>query len=146
MAKRKRVLLSTKSRLPKPKKSGEHPATKRMLYEVRNELKSDISSVRLEIKALSKNIDARFNKMDARFNEMDAKFAMVMSAIAKVQADIHRVLTIVEEQNARLEDMNANHHRMPTLMEERYSQNKASFEGAESMKTQKPPDTHLLIQ
>lgn len=85
---------SKKIKLIKPVRSGQVPATNKMLSEVRSELKADITSVKLEIRALSKKMDARFAANDSRFASMDAK-------LEKVIAAIHRTNAIVEEQNAR---------------------------------------------
>ena len=110
--------LSAKKKIKKhlrPKKSGDVFATKSMLDNFRDELKSDITSVNLEVKsvrsdvkALDKRIDARFNevdarfdKVDARFNEVDSRFHKVDSKLEQVISGIHRVTALVEEQNAQ---------------------------------------------
>ena len=54
------------------KKSCDIPITKEMLDETRSELKSDITSVRLEMKSGFNKVDAKFKEMDARFKEVDA--------------------------------------------------------------------------
>lgn len=88
------------------------PATQGMLYEFRQEMKSDIA--RLEAKMESrfkgndskfKSIDARFNEVDARFNKVDARFDEMMALLLKMDAKlhsmdarIHQTLMIVEEQ------------------------------------------------
>jgi len=77
-----------------PLKSPDIPVTQAMLVKVRDELKSDISSVRSEVKALEQKMDARFSRVDSRFSQMDAKFDKVIS-------EVHRIGLLVEEQNAR---------------------------------------------
>ena len=98
-----------------PKKSKDIPATQGLLYEFRDELKLDISSVRSEVKSVRsevksvraevksvraevesvrsevKSVRAEVKALDAK---LDAKFDQVLSAI-------HRVTAIVEEQENR---------------------------------------------
>ena len=62
------------------KKSSELPATQKMLYGVRDELKSDISTLRNEMKAGFREIHAKLDRQDAKF---------------------HRMLTLYEEQEGR---------------------------------------------
>jgi hypothetical protein len=58
-----------------------------MLTEFRQELKSEITSFRLEVSGRFKEVDARFDKVDSSF--------------LKVLAEVHRIGLMVEEQNAR---------------------------------------------
>ena len=97
------------------KKSQDIQVSKKMLDHTRDELKSDITSLKLEMKAEFKKVDAKFKKVDARFKEVDARFNQVESKIddvkaeiqtmqtevQKLAADIHRLLAIFEEQNNR---------------------------------------------
>jgi len=69
------------------KKSAEIPATKGMLDEVRSELKSDIASISLKMKA-------GFENVDSRFSEMNSKIEEVLSAI-------HGIKALTESQEAR---------------------------------------------
>lgn len=106
----------------RPKRSGQIPVTSKMLQKTRSELKSSITTLRLETRAGFKKVDARFNDMEARFNDIDARFsgvdarfsshdarfdrleAMIVqlaSQMSGLQAAIHRVEVLVEEQNAR---------------------------------------------
>ncbi len=113
---------SSSSKVIKPLKSSDIPVTQKMLYGVRDELKSDISSVRLEMKAEFKKVDARFDEVfgefkrvdsrfcsmegqfksiDARLNSMDARFDEVLSEVKKQSAQTSRMLTLIEEQENR---------------------------------------------
>lgn len=106
----------------RPKRSGQIPATAKMLQKTRAELKSDVTTLRLETRAGFKKVDARFDKMeerfsgidarfdtmearfsgiDARFNRVDARFDTLEAMISGLQASIHRMQVLVEEQNAR---------------------------------------------
>jgi len=72
----------TKKKTPKsrpPIKSKDVPVTQKMLFGVRDELKTDISSVRFEIKSFRSEMDSRFQK---------------------VISEIHRVGVLVESQHA----------------------------------------------
>ena len=71
--KRKAKKAFATSQAIKPLKSSEVPVTQKMLYGVRDELKSDIASVHLEMKSGFKMVDARFHKMEARFDEVLAE-------------------------------------------------------------------------
>ena len=76
------------------KKSGDIVVTKNMLDETRNELKSDIASLKLETKSGFQMIDSRFQGVEARFDELK-------SEIKTLTATVHRSLALYEEQEAR---------------------------------------------
>lgn len=110
-AKKKSVKQSaqrTKTLMPPPKKSKDLPATFGALNEVRSELKSDISAVRLDMRSFEKRmesrfagIDSRFDKMESRFAGIDSRFDKMESQLAEMQSTNHRMLALLEEQNAR---------------------------------------------
>jgi len=102
-----------------PKKSKEIPVTQQMLYSVRNELKSDITSVKLEVSAVEKRMGARFDKVNARFEEVNARFE-------KMDAKFDSLLSEVKSQNAQF-------HRMLTLFEELENRNKYVLDGYTSL-------------
>ena len=88
-------------------KSGDQPATRKMLYLVRDELKSQIQSLDSKIDARFKEqdakffgIDARFSSIDARFSSMDAGFANIDAKIEGLTAVVHRSVLLAEEQRA----------------------------------------------
>jgi len=122
MAKTKKPSLKKKAarRKPASRRAKDLPATYGALSQVRGELKSDIATVRFEMKAGFKAVDARFKSVDARFNQVDAQFKKIDAQLA--------------EMNGQLQKMNADMHRMLTLHEEQNSRNKASFEGAEHVR------------
>jgi hypothetical protein len=72
-----RIMVKKKKR---PERANEMPASAGMLYNVRDELKSDVSS-------LSRKMDTRFAATDSKLDAMNSK--------------IHQALLLVEEQNAR---------------------------------------------
>lgn len=85
----------------KPVKSDNVPATKSMLFEVRDELKSDVRGLRHEMQASFKRIEARFEEQKARFEKADAKFEKADAKFEKMWAEVHRMGILYEEQNAR---------------------------------------------
>jgi len=78
----------------KPKKSNEMPATQGMLYEVRDELKSEVTSVRLEMKYGFSELASKIESLTSKIEGHDAKFE-------EQNAKIHRMLTLYEEQENR---------------------------------------------
>jgi len=88
-----------------PKKSNAMPATQGMLYEFRDELKSDITSVRLEMK----------------------------SGFSDIVSKIEALTSQIEMQNSKIESQNSKFHRMLTLYEEQESRNKYVFDGYASL-------------
>ena len=75
----------SKKKLRLPRKTKDLPATLGALENVRSELKSNITGVRLEVKSLEKKMDAKFSQMDAKFEEM--------------KSVNYRMLALLEEQN-----------------------------------------------
>jgi chromosome segregation ATPase len=91
-----------------PDRASELLINHRILWAVRDELKSDIRSHDKRFDSHDKRFDAhdkRFDAHDKRFDELDAKMDSIAnrlsSEIQKVRSDIHRVIALVEEQNNR---------------------------------------------
>lgn len=114
--KTKHKTLSTKQkRTPPHLKSKDIPVTKEMLFEVRNELKSEVSGTRSDIKSLEKRMESRFldiesqfKKIDIRFLDMESRFAKIDSRLSNMDtkfddliATVHKISLLVEDQNAR---------------------------------------------
>lgn len=81
----KKITKSTTEKKLIPKKSREMPVTKRYLDLVKQELKSETSSLRLEMKA-------GFQRGDARFTEQDSKFEAIQTQLTKM-------MILLEDQN-----------------------------------------------
>jgi len=75
---------SKKKEYPYPTRAANVPVTQRMLYAVRDELKSDINGLRVELKSEMKSIEA---KVETRFHELSSQ--------------IHQIKILAEEQNAK---------------------------------------------
>jgi hypothetical protein len=84
-----------------PGRSSDVPATQKMLYLVRDELKSDIQSLQYGMGSKFKSMESRFQAMDSKFQAMDSKFQAVDAKFESLMAQIHSVKLLVEEQNAR---------------------------------------------
>jgi hypothetical protein len=76
-----------------PLKSKHIPVTKELLYEVRNELKSDISVLGHKMVGLDKKIDA----VAARVDGLSARFDTLES---KLDGFMHSIKVLVEDQKA----------------------------------------------
>jgi hypothetical protein len=101
-----------------PLKSKHIPVTKELLYEVRNELKSDISVLGHKMVGLDKKIDAvvarvdlidakldgKFAEVDARFAQIDARFEQIDARFdtleSKLDGFMHSIKVLVEDQKA----------------------------------------------
>ena len=90
------------------KKAKDIPVTQEMLYEVRGELKSDISCLRHEMKSEFKQVNSRFEQIDSRFEQIDSRFEQnesklekILSVVHDIQSKVHRTQALVEEQNSR---------------------------------------------
>ena len=94
------------------------PVTQKNLNETRKELKSDIATVRLEMKE-------GFNKVDARFNELGVK-------IENLTAVVHRTLAIVEEQNSKNNYVLDGHASLQNQFNEQQKLNNERFGQIES--------------
>ncbi|MBY0383793.1 hypothetical protein K2X05_01430, partial [bacterium] len=62
------------SKIKEPKKDRELPVTKRLLDLKIQEVKSDVTSLRLEMKAGFTKVDAQFKQMEAQFTKIDGRF------------------------------------------------------------------------
>jgi uncharacterized protein YqgV (UPF0045/DUF77 family) len=83
----KAIAKKSQRKMPKPQRVGDVPVTLRHLELVKQELKSDIASVRLDTSSLRLEMKAGFTKMEADVSQ-------VKSAVFQMQA-------LLEEQNSR---------------------------------------------
>ena len=103
-----KITKKAKSRGKSPVKSADIPVTMRLLDLVKQELKSDIETSRLENRAEFKKIDARFQSAEARFDGTDARFQSIDARFESMDAKLQsmdtkliKMLVLLEEQNAR---------------------------------------------
>jgi hypothetical protein len=106
----------------KPLKSDELPATRKMLFEVRDELRSEIRASQGNFKAIDgrsqaiegtlaaiqgtlQAMNGRFEAMEGRFDAMDGKFNAMDGRLnamdAKWTAQFHRIEFMMEEEKFR---------------------------------------------
>lgn len=82
-------------------KVNDVPATHMELKAIKRQL----SSVQISMDKKFQSIDERFDSVDKRFESIDKRFDSLSSQMEagfnRLSADIHKVLVIVEEQNAR---------------------------------------------
>lgn len=132
-----------KSALKKPIRSKDVPATRGMLYLVRDELNHSITSLEHkmvggfkdvdarfnESDAKFKSIDARFNEMEARFKEIDARFDKMEARFAEIDARFDKMEARFEKIEAKLEQVLSAVHRIGLLVEEQNVRNKYVLDG-----------------
>ena len=97
------------------KRTKNLPATQGMLYETREELKSEMRGLQYQLNSLQQSMEARFSQVDAKFSSMDSKFrsidakfssidsrfSSIDAKLSKMDASLHEIKLLVEEQNAR---------------------------------------------
>ena len=105
-----------------PIKFDDVPATQRHLELVRQELKSDITSFHLEMRAGFQAMDARFQSIDARFKSIDARFFDMDSRFTKIDGQFLAI-------DARFERLESILLSMKAMMEEQNSRNRYVLDG-----------------
>lgn len=90
-----------------PIKFDDVPATQRHLELVRQELKSDITSFHLEMRAGFQAMDARFQSIDARFFDMDSRFTKIDGQFLAIDARFERLESILLSMKAMMEEQNS---------------------------------------
>jgi predicted nuclease with TOPRIM domain len=139
-----------KSKAKRPERSADVPVTQKMLYLVREELKSDSLSVRGDLKSLRQEMNARFDKVDARFKEVDSRFDKVDARFKEVDSRFDKMDARFDEMDSRFDKMNARFdemdsrftgmnsrfdglisevHRIALLVEEQNARNKIVMDG-----------------
>ena len=125
------------------KKSGEIPVVQKHLEENRSELKSEITTLRLETKSSFEKVDSRFSEMEARFDKVDARFSEMEARFDKVDArfsemearfdtidaNFNELKSIVTAIASSVEKMIAENHGMKARNEEQENRNKYVLDG-----------------
>ena len=78
-------------------RASEQPATRKMLWLVRDELRSEI---RASVRNLESKMESRFQRIDSRFEKMDSRFETMEAKLEKMHSSIISTNLLVEEQNA----------------------------------------------
>jgi hypothetical protein len=110
-----------------PRKRADVPVTKGQFDEFQATIQHSLTSANLELKAIRKEFSVKFIEIDskieqldfkfeAKFNQLDAKFeakfnqldtridqleAKFEARFANIESMLHKILLVVEEQNAR---------------------------------------------
>ena len=94
--------------MKKPVGDRDLPVTKRLLDLKIQEVKSEMTSLRLEMRAGFKKVDARFSGVDSDISNLKADVAEIKADLADVKVQISsmqtqmtRMMVILEEQNDR---------------------------------------------
>lgn len=90
----KKIIKKNSSQVNKPQYSEDIPVSMRLLNLVKQELKSDNATLRLDVKAGFASVQTQFAQIDARFATVDAQFAEIRNQLTKM-------MVVLEEQNHR---------------------------------------------
>lgn len=82
--KKKEKKPTTASKVKKPVSEKDMPVTKRLLDLKIQEVKGDVTSLRLEMKASFTQIESRFKEQDAKFLSQDSKLEVLDTKITKM--------------------------------------------------------------
>jgi len=121
-------------------KNDDQPATRKMLYVVRDELKSDIQSLSLKMDSLFHKQDARFDSIDSRFasvesrlESIDSKFESIDSKFESrfrtIDARFNSVDARFDELKAMIADLGAKINYTNIMLEEERSNRQSVLEG-----------------
>ena len=92
-----------------------------MLDESREELKHEITAVRLEVKAL----DSRVTALDSRVTALDSKVTALDSKVDALKLEMNaRFESLESKMDAKIETVLAAVHRVGLLVEEQNARNK----------------------
>ncbi|MBX3021118.1 MAG: hypothetical protein KF799_05520 [Bdellovibrionales bacterium] len=125
-----------------PQRSEDVPVTQKMLFIVRDDLKSEIRSLDAkfdarfrELDAKFTGIDARFTSIDAKFDGIDAKFTSIDARFTSIDARFDgidaRFISIdarFDGIDARLDGIDKRFDALETNLEARFSNLEASWE------------------
>ncbi|MEQ1664384.1 MAG: hypothetical protein ABL927_03310 [Bdellovibrionales bacterium] len=117
----------------KPKKSDHVPVTRAMLFEVRDELKHELSSRFFKVDARFAEMESRFDKVDARFAEMESRFDKVDARFAEMESRFDKVDARFANLDSKLEKILSEVHRIGLLVEEQNARNKFVLDGYTSL-------------
>lgn len=85
----------------------DQPATRKIVWLVRDELRSDFQSLEqkmesrfTEMESRFSKIDSRFNEMEARFTSIDSRFQSIESRFLSIESKLSQMMVLLEEQNS----------------------------------------------
>lgn len=112
----------TKRSTQKPVKSDDVPCTKAHLELVRQELKSDITS-------LSLNMNSKFQLLESKFQNVDSKFQNIESKFLHVESRFQQMDSRFQDMDSKFEKMTSVLFEMKALLEEQNSRNRVVLDG-----------------
>jgi len=114
-------------------KSGDQPATRKMLGLVRDELKHDIRALDQKMEAGFAKIESRFESIDSRFASIDSRFASIDSQFVSIDSRFDSMESNLESLEFKLGSQISEVHalltRMSMMMEEQKANNRIVLEG-----------------
>lgn len=94
-------------KLKEPQRDRELPVTKRLLDLKIQDVKSDITSLRLEMKAGFAKIDARFTQIEARFTQTDGQFGQIDSRFTQIDSQFTQIDSRFTQIDAHFKQIDA---------------------------------------
>ena len=116
---RKKAQVKSKN-LPKPMKSKDMPATRQALEDVRGELKSDITGVRLEVSSLRTEVGSLRNELHHEVGSLRSEVGSLRSELGSVRNEMHHEIgTLRTEMNREIGSLRSEmHHEIGSLRSE----------------------------
>lgn len=106
-----------------PERAENVAVTQKMLYGVRDELKSDINAMQSRFDG----IDSKFESMESRFDGIDSRFVSMESRIdGKIQTTFHQLTEQIHQLHSQV-------HRIGILVEEQNAKNNIVLDGLTSL-------------
>lgn len=113
--------------------SDDIQATKGMLDHLEQKLTHQITSCRLETKALEAKMEGRFDKIESRFNQMESRFSDIDSRFNDIYSRFHEVDRRFNQMDAKIEMVLSAVHKVALLVEEQNARNKFVLDGYKSL-------------
>ena len=122
-------------KIKEPLRDRELPVTKRYLDLKIHEVKGDVTSLRLDMKAGFTAIDSKFSSMeskfsgiDSKFSSMESKFSNIDSKFSSIDSKFLAVDARFEEQNAKFAMIDTKLTKMLVLLEDQNDRNRATLD------------------
>lgn len=112
-----------------PLKSGDIPATKAHLELFRQELKSDITSLSLQMDSQFKDLDSKFASIEGRFTTIDSKFTNLDSKFKNIDSKFINLDSKFKSIDSKFEKLTSVLFEMKAILEEQNSRNRVVLDG-----------------
>lgn len=111
-----------------PQKNLDLPATVRLVYEVRDELKATIGGVDHKIGSLDHRMGSLEHRVESLEHKVDAVDRKVDFLDRKMDAGFARLEAKISDQNVIFSGVLASVHNMQAKMEQQHSENRILYE------------------